>query len=118
MYCNKTNKSPEILLDIKKGILNINGNCYDDLSINKLEELTDNLKNNNINRLICNIKFNIINSLNHKNMFIILIYLSDLYMNNIPIIINWYYNKNDISIKEMGDDFNELLDIDLNIIEQ
>ena len=118
MYYNKTKKAPEIYFNSEKGILNVEGNCFDSETTDRLGKLYDEINSSNIKRLICNFKINIISSVNHKKIFIILIYLSELYNKDIPIIINWTYNKDDLSMQEMGEDFNDLIDISINVFEE
>ncbi len=108
LYIKKTKETPLIILNNETGEYSFTGNSVKQVPDNMYENcilwLEENLSEikTDIN---VNFHFNLINSTSHKYIFQILLILQD-YTN---ITINWKYDEDDEEIKEMGEDFKEIL---------
>ena len=116
----KKKGTPEVILNNELNIYEINGESYPENSaefynpiINWISEYCkDYLK-----KLTLNINLTYFNTSSSKALLDIFDILEDFHINNGKVTVNWYYNIEDESTKENGEEFAEDLTFPFNIIE-
>jgi len=120
IYLKKTFNSPEIEFVASKGELNIEGRSipedpgefYDHL-INWLNEYFL----SPLDETVMNIKLEYINSGSSKYLLELLRILMVNYGNGKKVLVKWYYEEGDESIEELGQHYEQTMQIPFEIIE-
>ena len=114
-----TKNSPSVSFDTKTGVLNIAGRSLIDNTndfykpiIDKITEYTGQPQK----ETIVNIRIDYFNTTSSKYMYDLLCKLETI-SKITDISINWYYEKDDEDIRDLGQHLQNLLDVPFNIIE-
>lgn len=124
----KTEKLPEIILDDKKMIFEINGKCLPENIRNLDEEVTQKLKlylmdcmkikndGPKKNSFKVNFKLEYFNSAAAKFIADILMLMNDYVEKGCDIKLYWFYHEEDEDMLEAGEDFAEMLSVPMQFI--
>jgi hypothetical protein len=116
-----TKSSPEIILDKKKGLLEIMGQSYPEDAVKFyspiLEKIKDHFKESK-HKFIVNIKLVYLNTSSLKCMMILFDILDSAFKKENDITINWRYDKGNEIAEECGKDFKEDMQVPFNLIEE
>ena len=115
----KTNNTPEIILDKSNAELKVNGSSYpEDATVVYdpiLEWIEKNTKEKQL-ELVCSFYFDFLSSSSHKMIYEILLKLENIISSGKAISVIWYYDEYDEDIMEQGEDFIQRLDIPFKLI--
>ncbi len=111
---------PNIDLDPETGILEISGESYHEYTTEffkpVFEWLEDYLKTPN-REITMNFKMTYFNTSSSRRFIEVLTMLEDYHKNNGGnVIVNWYYEENDIDMLESGEEYAEDVDLTFNLI--
>ena len=115
-----TDDAPRIILDDKNYAIDITGPSYPEdayqtyyVVLNWLEKL----KINKLKQFSCNFNFTILSSASHKMVFEILIILEKIKIaTDISISVFWKTDELDEDMQEIGEDFQDSLDLNFIFI--
>lgn len=116
---DETVDSPGILLDAENSVFNIEGSSYPEDAYDVYDCVLDWIKENDYkfeNKLICNFKYRVLSSASRKLLYDIFLSLEKASKNSPGIEIHWHHEKFDEDILEVGQDFDELLDLPFKFI--
>ncbi|OFX88805.1 MAG: hypothetical protein A2W99_04885 [Bacteroidetes bacterium GWF2_33_16] len=123
-----TEKSPRVTFDPKKYLFEMEGNSRPENVRDFFYPLIDNLKeyfdsiiykaNHKEDESIFNFNFKLeyFNSASAKFISDILVIVKNCHDNGIKIKINWYFEDGDEDMKEVGEDFSEMIAFPFNFI--
>ena len=115
-----TSYTPKVIFDVEKRCFEISGDSrpedthafYQNL-IDWLNKLDNNIINGDVNFKFA---FDYLNSSSSKFIMKLIFCLKSLKSNGINFIIDWYYDEPDIDMKELGEEYTEMTDIQINLI--
>ncbi len=113
-------KTPDIIFDSSKGIVEIEGRSIPENSIEFYKPLVDWLDeyaNKPAQKTNVNIKLEYFNTSSSKCILDVFKKLETIYKNNNNVIINWYYEEDDEDMLEAGEDYQSILKIPFKMIE-
>lgn len=119
-----TEDSPHILLDAQQKIMKMVGPSYPENAIDVYQPVTEWVENivpQLEGKLLCELSFTILSSASNKVIYELLTQLESLGQGNrLDIHVVWYYDKQDIDMMEIGEDFSDTLNIpiELKVIEE
>jgi hypothetical protein len=118
LYIKGTTKTPEI--DFKPGILQISGRSIAEDAVAfyqpVIKWIEDYLKKpESLTRL--NLKMEYINSGSNRFVFTIMRMLDEAYSQGHNVVINWYFEEDDDTIKNLGRDFQALVKAPFKMVE-
>lgn len=129
LFIEKTPKTPKINFDPENWIFEMNGisrpenvrEFYYPIierleEFNKIESKTIPEKTKNT-PFVVKLYLDYFNSSSAKFILDIILQLSDLNNNGLNPIIEWYYEEDDVDMKEAGEEFEDLIDIEFKYIE-
>jgi hypothetical protein len=129
LYFSPTRYTPEIILSPDENVYLIRGNSSPEDVRALYYPVTDWLRNfstevlkknsftlENPMRFTFDLRY--FNSSSAKFIFDILTELKALRSSGIPVIIEWYYEEDDIDVKEAGDDISSIANIEFVFIEK
>jgi len=106
----ETKYTPEVNLDVQKGILNIKGNSYPENTLEFYDPILNLMesffKNTEIINIILNIEIIYFNSSSSRVFFEIFDLIEDN-SKDLNFQINWIYENDNESVLEIGEDFKE-----------
>ncbi len=110
-----TDDAPRIILDGKNYVVDITGPSYPEDAYQTYYIVLDwleKLKINKTKQFSCNFNFTILSSASHKMVFEILIILEKIKIaTNINISVFWKTDELDEDMQEIGEDFQDSLDL-------
>lgn len=111
---------PNIDLDPETGVLEISGESYHEYTTEffkpVFEWLEEFLKTPN-QEVTMNFKMTYFNTSSSRRFIEVLTMLEDYHKsNNGNVVVNWYYESNDIDMLESGEEYAEDVDLDFNLI--
>lgn len=111
---------PNIDLDPETGILEISGESYHEYTTEffkpVFEWLEEYLKTPS-REVTMNFKMTYFNTSSSRRFIEVLTMLEDYHKNNGGnVVVNWYYEENDIDMLESGEEYAEDVDLDFNLI--
>lgn len=130
LVLEQSNTTPQVNFTPEEGVLSLSGysrpeNVRDFYSpiINWLEdfkkEVTEKIsQGESIKPMEFQFKLIYFNSSSAKFLYDILILLNEIQKYNVPLSINWYYDKEDSELREAGEDLSELSQVKFNFIAQ
>jgi len=119
LYIPKTKYTLEVNFDVKKRIFEMNGASYPENAIEFFQPIFDYIQSyiTKIRKPISlNLKINYLNTSSTKCLIDILEMLEQHNNEFGNVTINWYYDKDDEDIQEMGEDLLEDFDLPINLI--
>jgi hypothetical protein len=120
IYLNKTFNSPEVEFIASKGELNIEGRSIPEDPGEFFEKLIDWMNDyflNPVEETVMNIKLEYINSGSFKYMLELLRILKINFNKGRKVLVKWYYEEGDESIEELGQHYEQTMQIPFEIIE-
>jgi coproporphyrinogen III oxidase len=116
----RTDKTPEINATME-GVISIIGISIPENSLGFYEGLkkwVDEYSKTNSQKTVCNVFLDYFNTSTANIMLNFFKRLSLLQNDTHEVVINWYYEKNDIEMEETGNDYKSLLSVPFNLIEK
>mgnify|MGYP005842394231 CR=1 FL=1 len=115
-----TRKTPEVLFDAEKGIIEVEGRSIPENSIefyNPLVDWLDEYAKEPKEKTEVNIRLEYFNTSSSKCILDVFKKLEAIYKNDKDVIINWYYEEDDEDMLEAGEDYQSILKIPFKMIE-
>ena len=112
MVITETKHSPYFIIDKERGFILLKGKSTltntRDFYKPIIDEINDYVDNNPVNtRMIVDLEY--FNTSSSKLILEIFLALKKLMINEIPIVVEWYYEEDDEDMYESGTDYNEIL---------
>jgi len=119
MYLDKTNRTPQIILDPRKEIFEIRGRSIPENSVDfykPVMEWMDEYRKqpNEKTRLVFCLEY--FNTSSSKCLVEILRKLEAIHLDGNYVEMEWYYEERDEDMRESGEDFKEILKIPIRMI--
>lgn len=119
MYLDKTNRTPQIILDPRKEIFEIRGRSIPENSVDfykPVMEWMDEYRKqpNDKTRLVFCLEY--FNTSSSKCLVEILRKLEAIHLDGKHVEMEWYYEEQDEDMRESGEDFKEILKIPIRMI--
>lgn len=114
-----TNRTPFISADVN-GEIKIEGIMIPENAVNFFEPLKnwiDDYKKMPATKTICDVRLDYFNTVAAIVLLKFLKMFNSIRSEGNEVIINWYFEKNDLEIEESGKDFKSLIEGNFNIIE-
>ena len=114
-----TSDTPKIILDANAGVFEIAQRCFPEDAVGFFSGSIEWIKKYAINpnsSTNFNFKLEYFNTSSSKQIFKILVLLSELAKKN-EVIISWHYNKEDSDMLSSGERYSKLLQFKFNMIE-
>jgi hypothetical protein len=114
-----TSQTPEINFNHQTGVLIIKGKSFPE---NPLEfyrpilEWLDNYSQNPQKLTQMNIHFEYLNTSSSKWLYDLFKILKIIIVKGNQVVVNWYYDEDDEDMMETGEDFQDVIDLPINII--
>ncbi len=130
LVLEQSNTTPQVNFNPEEGVLSLSGysrpeNVRDFYTpiISWLEdfkkEITEKISlGKPINPMEFQFKLIYFNSSSAKFLYDIVILLNEIQKYNVPLSINWYYDKEDSELREAGEELSELSQVKFNFISQ
>ena len=117
-----TSKTPQVEFNPDSGVLEITGRSIPENSVDFykpiLEWLDDYTKIAKDNKqTVFKFQLEYFNTSSSKCILDIFRKLEKLYTDNVNIVIKWYYEEDDEDMYESGEDFKEIMDIPVELVE-
>lgn len=115
-----THETPSVLIDDKKGAIEIKGRSTVQDPVHFYSSIVEKLNTCIENGIVfrdVNIQLTYINTSSSKWIYHIFRNLENLYEKSKTMQINWFYEEDDETIQEAGEDYQSLLRIPFNMIE-
>jgi len=118
LYIKGTSKTPQI--DFKPGMLGFAGRSIPEDAVEFFQPvigwLEEYLKNPEpLTRL--NLRMEYINSGSNRFIFNLIKMLDDAYLKGHSVLVNWYYEEDDDTIRNLGRDFQALVKVPFKMVE-
>ncbi|MEX0983106.1 MAG: DUF1987 domain-containing protein [Bacteroidales bacterium] len=120
IFLNKTFNSPEVEFISATGELNIEGRSIPEDPGEFFEKLIDWMNDyflNPVDETVMNIKLEYINSGSSKYMLELLRIMKVNYNKGRKVLVKWYFEEGDESIEELGQHYEQTMQIPFEIIE-
>ncbi len=120
IYLQSTQDTPQVTLDIQKGIFEIKGNSYPENSAQFynpiVEWLQELLANGYNNKLVFDFNFDYFNTSSAKFILEILRILEEFQEKGVDTLVRWHYFEDDIDILESGEDYQGIVSIPFELV--
>ncbi len=120
-YLEPTKITPMVVLDHQNGIIELKGVSSPENSTGfyyqVLQQLDEYLEKEP-KSLTANLSFLYFNTSSSKCLFDLLKKCTKLKHSGAELTINWYYDEMDDDMKEVGEDFSDILNVPFNFIEE
>ncbi|HOG72104.1 MAG TPA: DUF1987 domain-containing protein [Tenuifilaceae bacterium] len=118
LYIKGTSKTPQI--DFKPGMLQVSGRSIPEDAVEFFQPvigwLEEYLKSPEpLTRL--NLRMEYINSGSNRFIFNLIKMLDDAYLKGHSVLVNWYYEEDDDTIRNLGRDFQALVKVPFKMVE-
>lgn len=120
IFIEPTRITPLVNFDPEEGILEMKGRSSPENSIQFYQPIIDGLEaylQSDKESFIANFAFEYFNTSSSKCLFDLFKKLTKINDSGKNLIINWYFEEDDEDMKEAGEDYCDLLDLDFNFIE-
>jgi hypothetical protein len=116
----KTQNSPEILMDAEKGLIEIKGASFLENSMDFYEPVIGWIEEYSISPkdTTVNVELKYFNSSSAKILLSLFKSLAVIKQSNFQLIVNWTYKEDDEDIMDSGLDFAKLSGLEFNLIEK
>jgi hypothetical protein len=117
LFIKGTSKTPEV--DFTPGTINLSGRSIPEDSVSFFQPVVKWIETyvaNPKESTKVNLKIEYINSGSNRFVFNILKLLNDCYKQGNKVIISWYFEEDDETIKSLGQDFATLLEVPINLV--
>ncbi len=113
-------KTPQVLFDATKGLIEIEGRSIPENSIefyNPLINWLDEYAKSPQSKTEINIRLEYFNTSSSKCILDVFKKLETIHENDNSVIVNWYYEEDDEDMLEAGEDYQSILKIPFKMIE-
>ena len=120
-FQEKKEDVPELLIDEEKGYISIVGSSYPEDVAEAYEKFLSGLNNLKIikdKNFICELKLEILSSASMRILHELFIQLDEYNDAGSKVLVNWFFERDDDDMEEVGLSFTELFDFEFNVIEQ
>jgi hypothetical protein len=119
LYLDKTNRTPQIILDPKQELFEIKGRSIPENSVAFYEPVISWIEEyrkepNQNTRLVVRLEY--FNTASSKCLIELLRKLETIHLGGHAVEMEWYYEKQDEDMRESGEDFKEILKIPIQMI--
>lgn len=114
LYLDKTTRTPQIILDPKKEIFEIQGRSIPENSVDfylPVMQWMDEYRRNPNEKTRFVVRLEYFNTSSSKCLIDVLRKLERIHLDGKPVELEWYYEEQDEDMKESGEDFKEILKI-------
>lgn len=118
LIIEETQDTPKVVFDRKTGVFEISGRSLPENAIKFYTPVLQWLESYSAapNKTTCfEFKLDYFNSASTKKIFEIVTMLENMSMNNVSVLINWYYSKDDELIKSKGEELKEMVEVNFEI---
>ena len=120
IYIQSTQDTPQVTLDIQKGIFEIKGNSYPENSAqfyNPIVEWLQELLASDFNKkIVFDFNFDYFNTSSAKFILEILRILEEFQEKSVETMVRWHYFEDDIDILESGEDYKGIVSIPFELV--
>ncbi len=112
LYQSKTSRTPEIILDPKKGIFEIEGRSIPENSVEFYQPVMqwmDAYRHKPNFQTTFVVKLEYFNTSSSKCLIDIIRKLEKIFLDGHQVSLEWYYDEEDDDMRESGEDFKEIL---------
>jgi hypothetical protein len=116
---NKTEDTPQIILDVDNGLFEIAGRSLPEDVNTFYEPILSWIKEyarNPAPKTVFNFRFTYFNTASSKVILDILTMFEEMIEEGYDILVRWYYPKEDEDMQEAGEEYSEMIDIPFEII--
>ncbi len=122
-HVEPTKLTPEINFNSEQGILEFKGRSSPENSIQFYSHINEKLdqyiqSENGSAELVVNFEFDYFNSSSSKCLWDVFKKLIIIREKGKKVTVNWFYEEDDEDMKESGEDFRDLMDLEFNFIER
>jgi hypothetical protein len=120
IFLEPTRVTPLINFDADEGILELKGRSSPENAIQFYQALIENLEaftEEGKSVLVANFAFEYFNTSSSKCLFDVFKRLSKIEESGKQVVINWFYEEDDEDMREAGEDYMDLLDLEFNFME-
>lgn len=119
LYQSKTPRTPEIILDPKNGVFEIEGRSIPENSVDfyqKVMQWMDAYRKEPNPQTKFVVKLEYFNTSSSKCLVDILRKLEKIYTDGNDVVLEWHYDEEDDDMRESGEDFEEILKIPVRMM--
>lgn len=112
----QTNKTPQVEFDALKGVLHMQGKIIQEDPLeffDQINQYVDDYLKTTQDNLEINLQLEYFNTVSSKMLSKFFIKV----ISNSKPTLNWYYEKDDIELKEAGEDYSSIINYPINLIE-
>lgn len=119
LYLDKTNRTPQIILDPQKDHFEIKGRSIPENSVDFYQPVMEWMdayrqSPNKYTRLVVRLEY--FNTSSSKCLVELLRKLEHIFLDGHEVELEWYYEEQDEDMRESGEDFKEILKIPIRMI--
>jgi hypothetical protein len=110
---------PSVFFNVKTGICEITGQSYQERALEFLESLLEHLELYTAKiggPVTINFRLTYFNSGSSKRILHILDALKEYEKNNGSVVVNWYYDEEDLDMEELVNDFIQISKLKINLV--
>ncbi|HYW94921.1 MAG TPA: DUF1987 domain-containing protein [Bacteroidales bacterium] len=114
-----TEDTPKISLDPENNIFEFSGRSLPEDVVSFYQpvlEWLDELEANPIDNMEIAFKLEYFNTASSKLILDILLKLNDIYLNDNPMKIKWYFMEMDVDLEEAGEEYSELIEMPFELV--
>jgi len=118
LIIEQTEKTPFINFNPTSGVMELSGRSRPESSIKFYEPIEDWLleyADNPATKTVVNFKFDYFDTSSSKWFLTLMKHFETIYLNNHDVVINWYYDDDDIL--EYGEEIQDIREVPMNLIE-
>lgn len=115
-----TPKTPSVIYDAEKGVIEIKGRSIPENSIEFYKPLVDWLEDYSKNpqqKTLVNVQLEYFNTSSSKCILDVFKKLEAIHKSNHDVLINWYFEEDDEDMLEAGEDYESIIRIPFKMIE-
>lgn len=115
-----TSYTPKVIFDLDNKVFEISGDSRPEDTHAFYQKLIDWLKQLETvtvsEKLKFKFTFDYLNSSSSKFIFKLILQLKELVLKGVNFSIDWYYDDPDIDMKELGEEYTDMTDLEINLI--
>lgn len=120
LFFSKTENTPQVVFDIENNLFEISGNSFPIDTLEFYSVILDWLDNYQVctdnKDFKLNLKFDYLNTSSKKILIDIFMAFEDWIDIGFNVKVNWYYDKDDDHIKDLGEEFKELTTTPIDLV--
>ena len=121
LLIQRTSRTPQVMLDASKGLIDIKGPCIVEDTVSFYEPIlawVTEYTGNPSEATVINLDLEYFNSSTSRILMALFRTLADIKKHGHTLTINWIYARGDEDLKETGNDFSQLSKIEFNLVER